>query len=87
MRSITTLAAELVAACKAHDMHPTVYAELEEALSADVDAAERADAPTVYEQNPHHLGTCLHCGLPKDFHKDEGGALVCHSLDSRPMPL
>lgn len=86
MRSITTLAAELVAACKAHDMHPTVYAELEAALGAD-QATDDDDAHTVYEQNLHHLGTCLHCGLPKDFHKCEDGALVCHSLESRPMPL
>lgn len=86
MRSITTLAAELVAACKAHGMHPTVYAEMEAALDAD-QAADDGDAATIYEQNPHHLGTCLHCGLPKDFHKREGDMLVCHSLESRPMPL
>lgn len=36
---------------------------------------------------PVKLGTCLHCGLPKDFHKREGDMLVCHSPDSRPMPL
>lgn len=86
MRSITALAAELVDACKAHDMHPTVYAELEAALSAE-QAPQGDDTLTVYEQNPNRLGTCLHCGLPKDFHKDEGGSLVCHSPDSRPMPL
>lgn len=86
MRSITTLAAELVAACKAHDMHPTVYAEMEAALGAD-HSNDDGDAPTVYEQNPDHLGVCLHCGLPKDFHKREGDMLVCHSLESRPMPL
>lgn len=86
MRSITTLAAELVAACKAHDMHPTVYAELEAALGAD-QAPRDDDAPTGYEQNPDHLGVCIHCGLPKDFHKSEAGAMVCHSLESRPMPL
>lgn len=86
MRSITALAAELVDACKAHDMHPTVYAELEAALSAE-QAPQGDDTLTVYEQNPHHLGTCLHCGLPKDFHKREGDMQVCHSPDSRPMPL
>lgn len=86
MRSITALAAELVDACKAHDMHPTVYAELEAALGRLL-GAQGDDTLTVYEQNPHRLGTCLHCGMPKDFHKREGGQLVCHSPDSRPMPL
>ena len=33
------------------------------------------------------IASCLHCGLPKDFHKREGDMLVCHSLESRPMPL
>lgn len=42
---------------------------------------------TLYEQDPGKIGSCLHCGLPKDFHKREGDMLVCHSPDSRPMPL
>ena len=46
-----------------------------------------ANPVTFYEQDPGKIGPCLHCGLPKDFHKREGDMLVCHSPDSRPMPL
>lgn len=47
-----------------------------------------ADNPaTLYEQDHGKVGLCRHCGLPKDFHKREGGQLVCHSPDSRPAPL
>ncbi|HRH29188.1 MAG TPA: hypothetical protein PKV17_10465 [Aquabacterium sp.] len=42
---------------------------------------------TIYEQDPGKTGMCRYCGLPKDFHKTEGNVLVCHSPDSRPMPL
>lgn len=47
-----------------------------------------AESPAMfYEQDPGKVGLCRHCGLPKDFHKREGGQLVCHSPDSRPAPL
>lgn len=58
MKSITTIAADLVAALKEYDVHPTVYEELEKALndkSRWATPAEMAKARAKYESGSIEL--------------------------------